>query len=70
MFPPNACRGERCGAWGRTAPSKLVRFIHSTQRGAPDIDRYGAGKGVGRSDYQPPRASTQIIGSCIWRKHA
>ena len=32
--PPNACRGERCGDWGRTAPSKLVRFIHSTQRGA------------------------------------
>jgi hypothetical protein len=19
-FPPNACRGERCGVWGRTAP--------------------------------------------------
>jgi hypothetical protein len=24
-FPPNACRGERCGDWGRTAPIKLVR---------------------------------------------
>gem|GEM_PF-3918673 len=25
-FPPNACRGERCGVWGRTAPIKPVRF--------------------------------------------
>ena len=25
QFPPNACRGERCGVWGRIAPSKLVR---------------------------------------------
>ncbi|MGB7791389.1 MAG: hypothetical protein WBL39_09260, partial [Terrimicrobiaceae bacterium] len=24
-FPPNACRGERCGVWGRTAPIKPVR---------------------------------------------
>jgi len=23
-FPPNACRGERCGVWGRTSPIKLV----------------------------------------------
>ena len=23
-FPPNACRGERCGVWGRIAPIKLV----------------------------------------------
>jgi len=22
--PPNACRGERCGVWGRRAPIKLV----------------------------------------------
>ena len=22
--PPNACRGERCGAWGRIAPIRLV----------------------------------------------
>ncbi len=26
-FPPNACRGERCGAWGRTAPSRLVQAM-------------------------------------------
>ena len=25
LFPPNACRGERCGVWGRTAPIKPVR---------------------------------------------
>ena len=25
-FPPNACRGERCGVWGRTAPIKPVRI--------------------------------------------
>ena len=25
-FPPNACRGERCGVWGRTAPIKPVCF--------------------------------------------
>lgn len=23
-FPPNACRGERCGVWGRRAPISLV----------------------------------------------
>ena len=23
-FPPNACRGERCGVWGRIAPIRLV----------------------------------------------
>jgi len=23
-FPPNACRGERCGVWGRIAPINLV----------------------------------------------
>lgn len=23
-FPPNACRGERCGVWGRIAPITLV----------------------------------------------
>jgi hypothetical protein len=22
--PPNACRGERCGVWGRIAPIRLV----------------------------------------------
>jgi len=32
--PPNACRGERCGAWGRTAPIKSVRFFHSKRRSA------------------------------------
>jgi hypothetical protein len=24
VFPPNACRGERRGVWGRVAPIKLV----------------------------------------------
>ena len=30
-FPPNACRGERCGVWGRRAPSDgvLVGFFWS-----------------------------------------
>jgi hypothetical protein len=27
LFAPNACRGERCGVWGRTAPSKLVGWF-------------------------------------------
>ena len=27
-FPPNACRGERCGVWGRIAPIKPVRPFH------------------------------------------
>jgi hypothetical protein len=22
-FPPNACRGERCGVWGRRAPHQI-----------------------------------------------
>src|SRR6476659_9070250 len=26
-FPPNACRGERCGVWGRTAPSRPVQAM-------------------------------------------
>jgi hypothetical protein len=25
-FPPNACRGERCGGWGRIAPINPVCF--------------------------------------------
>jgi hypothetical protein len=33
-FPPNASRGERCGVWGRIAPSKPVRFTHSNRRNA------------------------------------
>ena len=30
-FPPNVCRGERCGVWGRRAPSDgvLVGFFWS-----------------------------------------
>jgi hypothetical protein len=31
-FPPNACRGERCGAWGRTAPIKPVSARPLQQR--------------------------------------
>ena len=26
-FPPNACRGERCGVWGRRAPIRLLQAI-------------------------------------------
>jgi hypothetical protein len=26
-FPPNACRGERRGVWGRAAPISLVRSL-------------------------------------------
>jgi hypothetical protein len=37
-FPPNACRGERCGVWGRIAPIKPVRSSsfcsHPEQRSA------------------------------------
>ena len=29
QFPPNACRGERCGVWGRTTP--INRFLRPTQ---------------------------------------
>jgi len=25
--PPNACRGERCGVWGRRAPIKSIGFL-------------------------------------------
>ena len=32
LFPPNACRGERCGVWGRTAPSSLVRCFSFGER--------------------------------------
>ena len=27
LFPPNACRGERCGVWGRRAPKDWVVFF-------------------------------------------
>ncbi len=27
-FSPNACRGERCGIWGRTTPIKSVPATH------------------------------------------
>ena len=40
-FPPNACRGERCGVWGRTAPIKPVRQLETVFDGgiggAPSI---------------------------------
>ena len=28
-FPPNACRGERCGVWGSIAPSDWVLVVSS-----------------------------------------
>ena len=28
-FPPNACRGERCGVWGSIAPSDWVLVVAS-----------------------------------------
>ena len=37
-FPPNACRGERCGAWGRKAPIKPVLYTHSKCRGAEKMN--------------------------------
>ena len=44
-FPPNACRGERCGVWGRTAPSRLVQAMVGK-------DSYGS------RDFQSVRSNT------------
>jgi len=44
-FPPNACRGERCGVWGRIAP---IRPVLSANQGIQELHlsvKLRAGKG-------------------------
>ena len=43
-FPPNACRGERCGVWGRIAPIRLLGEFRMDWLMVPD----GSGSGRAR----------------------
>jgi hypothetical protein len=44
LVPPEACRGERCGVWGRIAPIRLVGEFRMDWLMVPDV----AGSGRAR----------------------
>ncbi len=57
-FPPNACRGERCGVWGRRAPSDGVGVFFWS------VSSSSSGRVSPRAICYP-QAHPQGLGACI-----
>ena len=60
VVPPNACRGERCGVWGRIAPSDCGLVVSS---GAFPLRLPGAFFLLGQSAIR--KRTNKGIGACI-----